>query len=221
MKTTTSFRLVCVALVCFVSPVGYAKVLAVWDFGPSSAFYTEEPSTFALPAKPTMLLTGGDIDANGKNGVDFTDADGVFHAAGQGAAWDDVNKSGSDNDAACTITMNTTGWQLQGLRWDYKSELANSYDLDYRLSETATWIQLLDNQPITADDLFHAVNIDLSPFAMLSNQSFMQILISDLDEGPGNDRYIFDNVELTGVPEPATISMLLLGAAMGLRRRKV
>lgn len=218
MKKTMVF-LFCVVIMCLISPIGFAKVLAVWDFGPSSAFYTTEPASYALLAKPTLVMTGGEIDANGKNGVDFTDADGVFHAAGQGAAWDDVNKSGSDNDAALTITMNTTGWTLQGLRWDYRSEEAVSYDMDYRLSETATWIQLLDNQPITADDAFHAVTIDLSPFAVLSNQPFMQILISDLDEGDGNNRYIFDNLEVTGIPEPASLSLLLVGAAIGLRRR--
>jgi len=220
MKKTMIVRF-CVVALCLVSPIGFAKVLAVWDFGSSSAFYTTEPASYALSAKPTLVMTGGDIDANGKNGVDFTDADGVFHVAGQGAAWDDINKSGSDNDAACTITMNTTGWQLQGLRWDYKSEKATSYDLDYRLSETATWIQLLDNQPITADNLFHMVKIDLSPFAaMLSNQPFVQILISDLDEGPGNDKYTFDNLQFTGIPEPASLSLLLLGAVMRLRRRR-
>lgn len=217
MKKTMMVRF-CVVVLCLLSPAGFARVLAVWDFGPSSAFYTQEPASYALSAKPTLVLTGGDIDANGKNGADFIDADGVFHPAGQGAAWDDIHKSASD--AACTITLNTAGWQLQGLRWDYRSEKATSYDLDYRLSETATWIQLLDNQPITADYLFHAVNIDLSPFAaMVSNQPFVQILISDLDEGPGNDKYIFDNLQFTGVPEPATMSLLLLGAAMGLRRR--
>jgi hypothetical protein len=219
MKKTMIVRF-CVVALCLVSPAGFAKVLAVWDFGPSSAFYTTEPASYALSAKPTLVMTGGDIDTNGKNGVDFTDADSVFHVAGQGAAWDDINKSGSDNDAACTITLNTTGWLLQGLRWDYKSEKATSYDIDYRLSETATWIQLLDNQPITADNLFHAVTIDLSAFAALSNQPFMQILISDLDEGPGNDKYTFDNLQFTGVPEPASLSLLLLGAAMGLRRRR-
>jgi hypothetical protein len=156
MKKTMMFRF-CLVLLCLVSPAGFAKVLAIWDFGPSSAFYTTEPASWALSAKPALVLTGGDIDANGKNGADFIDADGVFHVAGQGAAWDDINKSGSDNDAACTITLNTTGWQVQGLRWDYKSEKATSYDIDYRLSQTATWIQLLDNQPIMADDLFHAV----------------------------------------------------------------
>ncbi len=218
MKKTTMVRF-CAVIMCLVSPVGFATVLAVWDFGPSSAFYTTEPASYALSAKPTLVLTGGDIDANGKNGVDFTDADSVFHVAGQGAAWDDVNKSGADNDAACMITLNTTGWQLQGVRWDYKSEKAPSFDLDYRLSETSTWISIVNNQPITADDLFHAVTIDLSSFAMLSNQPFVQILISDLDEGSGNDKFTFDNLQFTGIPEPASLSLLLLGAAMGLRRR--
>ena len=79
---------------------------------------------------------------------------------------------------------------------------------------------MLDNQPITADDVFHMVKIDLSSFAALSNQPFVQILISDLDEGPGNDKYTFDNVQFTGVPEPASLLLLLWGAAMGLRRRR-
>jgi hypothetical protein len=219
MKKTMMVRF-CVVVLCLISPAGFAKVLAIWDFGPSSAFYTTEPASYALSTKPALVMTGGDIDANGKNGADFIDADGIFHAAGQAAAWDDINKSGSDNDAACTITLNTTGWQVQGLRWDYKSEKAISFDIAYRLSQTATWSQLLDNQPITADDLFHAVTIDLSPFAALSYQPFVQILIDDLVEGPGNDKYTFDNLQFTGVPEPASLSLLLLGTVMGLRRRR-
>ncbi|NLH17225.1 MAG: PEP-CTERM sorting domain-containing protein [Phycisphaerae bacterium] len=219
MKTTAIIISFGAVVLCLISPFSFGNVFAVWDFGPSSAFYTTDPASYALPDKPTFVMTGGDIDVNGKNGVDFTDADGVFHAAGQGAAWDDVNKSGADNDAALTITMNTTGWTLLGLRWDYRSEEAVSFDIDYRLSETATWISLLNNQRITADDAFHAVTIDLSPYVVLSDQPFVQFLISDLDEGDGNNRYIFDNLQFTGVPEPATLSLLLLGTAMGLRRR--
>ena len=219
MKTTAIIISFGAVVLCLISPCSFGKVLSVWDFGPSSAFYTTDPASYALPDKPTFVMTGGDIDANGKNGVDFTDADGIFHAAGQSAAWDDVNKSGTDNDAACTITLNTTGWILQGLRWDYRSEKATSFDLDYRLSETETWISILNNQSITADDAFHVFTIDLSSFAVLSNHPFVQILISDLDEGPGNDKFFLDNLQFTGVPEPATLSLLLLGTAMGLRRR--
>ncbi len=220
MKTMSSVFVVfsLIGLFVFTTP-GSAKVLAIWDFGPSSAFYTTDPAYHHLVTKPTLVLTGGDIDANGKNGVDFTDADGQFHVAGQAAAWDDVNKSGSDNDAACTITLNTTGWQVLGLRWDYKSEKATSYDLDYRLSETSSWIGIVNNQPILADNQFHEVTIDLSLFDGLSNQPFVQILISDLDEGPGNDKFVFDNLQFTGVPEPATIVLILVGATMGLRRK--
>jgi hypothetical protein len=221
MKTisgVSSVIIVIVLLAC--ASTGSAKVMAIWDFGPSSGFFTLEPAYYNLANKPTLLLTGADIDANGKDGVDFTDAGGIFHVAGQGAAWDDVNKSGSDNDAACTITLDTTGWQVSGLRWDYRSEKATSYDLDYRLSVTSTWIQLLDNQPITADWTYHSLDIDLSSFDALSNQSFVQILISDLDEGPGNDKYVFDNLQFTGVPEPATMVLLLVGAAVGLRNRR-
>jgi hypothetical protein len=216
MKKTMMVRF-CVVVLCLVSPVGFAKVLAVWDFGPSSAFYTNEPAYYNLSAKPALVMTGGTIDANGKNGADFIDAGGVFHAAGQAAAWDDIKKS--DSNAACTITLNTTGWQVQGLRWDYKSEKAISFDIAYRLSQTATWTQLLDNQPITADDVFHMVKIDLSSFAALSYQPFVQILIDDLVEGPGNDKFTFDNLQFTGVPEPASLALLMVGTVMGLRRR--
>ena len=217
MKTRSmgAIFVVC-AILSFTQP-SWATVLAIWDFGDSSAFYTESPAYYNTVAAPTLTLAGSGVDTNGKNGVAYTDAAGVAHVAGQAAAWDDINKSGSANDAAAFITLNTTGFSALTIRWDYKSELATSFDFAYRTSADGEWTFVADNQAITPNwtgETWGSVVLDLSGQIALNNQSYVQFRFDDLVEGPGNDKFAFDNFEITGVPEPTTLLLLGLGAIL-------
>lgn len=221
MKTNIFFSLALCAVLALTMPAS-ASVLAVWNFGDSSAFYTESPAYYNTATAPTLSLLGSGLDTNGKNGVAYTDSAGISHIAGQGAAWDDINKSGSDNDAALVITLNTTGFTGLTIRWDYKSELATSFDFAYRTSTGGNWTQVADNQTITpgwASDSWYSVTLDLSAIAALDNQSYVQFRLDDLVEGPGNDKFAIDNIEIASIPEPATLLILGLGG-MALRMRK-
>jgi hypothetical protein len=193
-------------------------VLAIWDFGPDSTHYTQAPAYYNTVAAPTLTLAGSGVDTNGKNGVAYTDAAGIAHIAGQAAAWDDINKSGTVNDAALFITLDTTGFSSLAIRWDYKSEFATSFDFAYRTAADGTWTQIADNQTITPNwsgESWGSVVLTMFDKTALNNQSYVQFRIDDMVEGPGNDRFAFDNIEITGVvPEPTTLLLLGLGAML-------
>jgi hypothetical protein len=204
--------------VIIITSANAAQQMAIWDFGSSSDYYTESPTAENVVGTPTLSLSGGLKDTNGKNGVDYVDIAGVSHIAGQAAGWDDVKVDGPDAD--WIVTINTTGWQDISVRFDYKAwdPTTTSFDLDYRLSETGSWVEILNNQVITADKAFHSFSSILP--GNIDNQSFVQLRFYDLDEN-GNKEFAFDNLEFAGtqIPEPATIALLGLGISAILRKR--
>jgi hypothetical protein len=203
-----------------ITSANAAQQMAIWDFGVSSDYYTEVPTAETMVGTPTLVVWGGEIDPDGKNGVAYVDLLGVSHIDGQAAAWEDVKVSG--DDAEWDVTINTTGWQNIGVRFDYKAwdPTTTTFDLDYRLSDTAEWIAILDNQTITADSAFHAFAYSLADIDAIENQSFVQFRFNDLDEN-GNGKFAFDNLEFSGtqIPEPVTIMLLGLGIPAILRKR--
>lgn len=213
-------RMVVVAIlgVSFNSVMG-AQQMAIWDFGDSSAYYTELPTAENVIGTPTLVLSGGEKDNNGKNGVVYIDVAGVSHIAGQAAAWEDVKVS-EGADADWIVTINTTSWQDISVRFDYKAwdPTTTSFDLDYRLSETDLWIEILNNESITADGAFHSFSYSL--LSDIDNQPTVQLRFYDLDE-TGNDKFAFDNLEFSGtqIPEPTTILLFGLGVSAILRKR--
>jgi hypothetical protein len=124
--------LFCAALlgctILFFTQAAGAAVLAVWDFGDSSAVYTQKPAYYNTVTEPTLVLLGSGVDTNGKDGIAYVDAGGINHVAGQAAAWDDINKSGTENDAALIMTLDTSGFTSLASRWAYKSDFAVSFD---------------------------------------------------------------------------------------------
>lgn len=216
---TLSFVLLGVCAVLSFTQTTHAGVLAIWNFGDSSAYYTENPAYYNTVTAPMFQITGGEIDTNGKNGTPYIDAAGVEHIAGQAAAWDDIKKTGT-GDAAILITLDAAGFSNLAIRWDYNSEKATSFDFSYRLAPDAAWTSLHNNYAITAVwGTWYSVQIDLSGISEFNNASFIQFQIDDLKEGPGNDRFALDNLEITGVPEPTTLVLLGVGAVL-LKRSK-
>jgi hypothetical protein len=208
--------IVCVVIGVFVffSPSSPATVLAIWDFGGSSAYYTENPAYYNTATAPSLEALGGEKDTNGKNGFAFTDAAGIGHIAGQAVAWDDIKVSGTTN-AYLIVTIDTTGFSDLTIHWDCKSELATSFDLAYRISANSGWTQLRDNHAVITpgwdNEVWNSITLDLSSATALNDQSYLQLRIDDLVEGPGNKKFALDNLQLTGIPEPASLLLLGLG----------
>jgi len=105
------------------------------------------------------------------------------------------------------------------IRWDYKSEQAPSFDLDYSVNGGVSWISILNNQSITADWSWYSFSRDLSAISAIENRTSVQFRMNDLDLN-GNLRYVFDNLELTGVPEPCSVALLGIGALVALTRKR-
>jgi hypothetical protein len=199
-----------------------SQQMAIWDFGPNAAGYTTVPTAENVVGTPTLVLSGGTMDPDGKDGFAYTDAAGVLHAVGQSAAWDDVKVSSSP-DAKWIVTLNTTGWQDISVRFDYKGwDNTTSFDLSYQINNSGTWISILNDQPIIADKAFHSFSYSMASVDAIENCSSVQLKVSDLDKN-GNNQFAFDNYELTGtlIPEPATIGLFGFGiTAIIYRRRK-
>ena len=197
-----------------------SQQMAIWDFGPNAAGYTTNPTAENLVATPTLVLSGGTLDPDGKDGVAYTDAAGVSHAAGQSGAWDEIKVSG--DNAKWIVTLNTTGWIDIALRFDYKawSSKTNSFDIDYRLNDTDAWTNILNNTPIVGDSTFHSFAYSLASLDAIENQSVVELRFNDFDHN-GSGKLAFDNFELTGtqVPEPITILMFGFGIPAILRKR--
>lgn len=210
--------LITLVLLLALSGQASAALMAIWDFGPNADGYTEVVTTEHVMDVPTLLIYDGDKDDNGKDGVAYTDAEGTYHFPGQGGAWNDVRVPGPD--AEWLMTINTRGWEDITIRWDYRSEEAPTFDLDYRLNVADDWTKILTNEPITADDTWYSFTLDM-PTAV-EDRFFVQFRMNDLEHDPdyGNGRYVFDNLEVTGVPEPATILLLGLGGLALLRKRR-
>lgn len=224
MRKVIPTLLVLLALLVAGNPAQGA-LMAIWDFGPDAPHYTEVVTAEYVEDVPTLEVLGGLKDDNGKDGLVYTDAAGTHHEAGQAAAWDDVSIAGSD-DAQWVMSINTTGWWNLAIRWDYWSDATGgnqgptSFDFWYRV-DGLIWIRILNDEDMIRDDNWHEFSRDLSGIPAIENHGSVQFRVSDLNENDLDGVFKFDNLEVTGVPEPGTVALLGLGALVLLRKRRM
>ena len=214
---------VLVLLSILSNQVKATALMAIWNFGEDRDHYTLGPIYEYVIGTPGLSASGAEYDADGKNGVSFMVEAGNFHPSGQAVGWDDV--SGADSDAEWIMIINTTGWQDMKIRWDYLSDATGgnqgptSFDLDYRIG-SGDWVEILPNELIIRDDAWHEFSYDLSSLPVIENQSSVSFRVNDLDQGDLNGDYKFDNLQLTGVPEPGSIIFLIFGGLALIRKSK-
>ena len=201
-----------------------ATQLVIWTFGADSGSYTTDPTSGVASGTAVLTLADGDLDANGKDGFAYTDIVGTAHDPGQAAAWNDVKVSGPD--AEVIIEFTSLGYEDLAVRFDYRSEGAEFFDLAYSLNGT-DFTQHLDNQAgfnVNWDDVgspFETVSVDLGGVAALQNATKVYLRFDDFEEEDGDDRFAFDNFEITGnaIPEPQVALLLGMALLLGLGRR--
>jgi hypothetical protein len=187
--------------------------------------------TIALVEENALLA-----DLNGQVGVAFNDADGTAHSAGMAAAWTTgVLNTSTDPTDRWLLSLNTTGYSNLNLRFDYRltSAVVSSEDLQGPTKLTVDWavgggafttIQTFDLMKTNSYNVF---NLDLSGIAAIQNAADVQIRgtwSNDATEGVAggtSPSVRMDNLQLTGIPEPASITLAAAAVALiSLRRRK-
>jgi hypothetical protein len=125
-------------------------------------------------------------------------------------------------------------WDLDGVNGggDYGvAELATGLTVDawhtVELEATQTVVDPLANAAADADGLFRvfldgALVMDWTPFGNNSVNGINSVDIYNFDDGEQHDFTAFDNIVVTGIPEPGTISLIGAGLVglLALRRRK-
>lgn len=194
-----------------------ASTVAYWDFGNDAADYPGNVNVSDIMGVATLDIAGGELDTDGKDGTSYNS-----HPAGQAAAWNDVKVSG-DVDAHWIMTINTLGVTDMAIRWDYKAwdQPADgadyTFDLDYRIGTSGDWINILNNEVISVGD-WDVFSHSLAGIAAIENQAAVQFRMNDLDK-EGNNKFAFDNLEVSSVPEPATLLLLAIGT-LAIRAKK-
>jgi hypothetical protein len=171
--------------------------MAIWTFpavaNASSTDFT--PTTHQLNSTPTVTQYYQVIDDNGKGGVAYTDVLAVNHVASDAIAWDDLKGTGTD--AELWFRMNTTGWTGLNIRFDYRSDSALGFDVDYSTDNGSSWSTIAFQSSLISGYTWQEKMLDLSSITGLNNQSSVIIRFAAFDD-TGNDRIVFDNIEITG-----------------------
>ncbi|MBC7865316.1 MAG: T9SS type A sorting domain-containing protein [Bacteroidia bacterium] len=199
-KDFNLFFLLCTVLCIFYcTTVSSQTQMAIWNFASVANAATNpfNATTDSVSGTPSLQQFFQNIDNNGIAGTAYTDVNGVNHSASNAISWNDIKGSGTD--AELIITVNTAGWDSIFLRFDYKSESANSFDIEYSNDGGSTWTQIINNTSINSDGFnnWDSKTVNLTSFTALEDEPNLQIKIQDLDNS-GDDQFAFDNVELYG-----------------------
>ncbi|MBU0678842.1 MAG: PEP-CTERM sorting domain-containing protein [Verrucomicrobia bacterium] len=204
----------------------YGATLAIWDFGPDAAGYTEVPQKEVVTGTPTLtMFTGTGYDADGTGGTAYVDDDSDAHAAGQAASW----ASGVNDGQNWILTINLTGYEVTSLRFDGRATGTgpSGADLDYNIG--AGWVSLL-SPTFPQDSAFHAYSTSV-PTAV-DDQASVQFRLSNFTGGSGGGTFVFDNLEVIGVeggggpgpggavPEPSTAGLMLVAIGFMVAGRR-
>lgn len=195
------------------------SVIALWDFGPDEAGYSNEVTvnnTIGTPTLTGMEAGTSYVDA-GYKGISFTDADGAFHTDGQALAW---GSGVNDENQEWILELDLTGFSGINIRWDYRSSGTgpSSARLDYRL-DGETWVSI-DTLDLNNDANFHVYEKELASITAIDNHAAVEFRLSGFAGGEGSGTHRIDNLQIAAIPEPAVISLVLLfGSSLLVTRR--
>lgn len=183
--------------------------IALWTFEGAPLFEDGEsikPEFAFIDPVPEIVMYNQHIDDDGKSGIAYTDINGIPHAPSRAISWKDIRGSGPDADLH--LTFDTTGWREIRIRFDYRAESADSFDV--AIAENGNWKQVVKNHTLLPDYRWHQTEIDLGILETINDNGEVTVRLYDFVRH-GNDRLVLDNVEITGVRqngEPHTIRMV-------------
>lgn len=198
-------------------------IIALWTFTNDVEFrdgqgVEADLNRTASPA--TLIMRNQDIDRNGKEGRAFVNDCNILFDGTRSAAWDDVKTGGSDGELILQIS--SIDWQSLSIRFDYKTQDVDSYDLSYRIPNQ-DWVRYRDDLPLRSNDDWQNEEVNMTDVANLDNQVDVQLRISDLDKN-GNGVFQIDNIAIIGqristpVDCPPTVSHITDGIVVDLSR---
>ena len=228
-----------VAIISAVN-VANAKLLALFNFNDMAT--NNDGTTLAtvdhLAGNPTLTLVEDSAllaDLNGQGGSAYTDEEGTLHASGMAAAWTTgiLNTSIDPNDT-WLLELNTTGYRDLMLRFDYR--LTDSvFSGDTLLGPTQLTVEwaaggggynAIQTFVLNRNNAYNAFSLDLSGITALQNATDVKlrgIWSNDGSEtiaGGTAPSVRMDNLEVTGVPEPASVALLVACAVAAIAARR-
>lgn len=205
--------LITLLLVGVVASIAQAGVVVQYDFGPVELLQTQSPTTLGPNVTAGLFTFTGNYSGPHPSPA-FTPHAG-FGRAYYARGWDDASYTdyfGFSVTVAPGFVLNVTDLTFESQR-----------DVDGPTLAAVAWV---NGAPVTIEDGFtpttgwqtHVAD-DNAPLGLVGTVDFRIYGKGGLDH---DDPWIVDTVTLNGdvVPEPAVLSVLGLGALLGLARRK-
>jgi hypothetical protein len=218
-----------------------AKIITLFNFNDMATNNdgTTAASIDNAAGTPTLTLveeSGPLVDLNGQGGASFIDPDGTSHSAGMSAAWTTgiLNTSADPNDT-WLLQLDTTGYVDLQLRFDYRltdavfqgDALRGPSQLTLEWSVGGGGFSTIQTFPLNVNNSYNEFVIDLSAIAAI--ESAADVSLRGTWSNDGSETIVggtapsvrMDNFQVTGVPEPASLVLLIgAGIALGARLRR-
>ncbi|MBT7299396.1 MAG: DUF3616 domain-containing protein, partial [Victivallales bacterium] len=154
---------------------------------------------------PTLTMLHADIEPVDVGGRAYTDVEGRPHGVTLAAGWEDIKKKGGAADAEFIVKIATTGWKDIEVRFDYKSDSADDFELDYSLDDGTQWTAARGPVGLVDGGNWQALPfVDLSSVDAIENLPEVIFRFYDFKD-TGNDMFWFDNLEFIGDRVPPGI----------------
>lgn len=220
-------RIWCAAIAICVSTSGAANatILSLHNFNdmPTLNNGTTDVTKENVVGTPilTLVQNGGALtDTDGVTGTAFIDEDGDLHPNPSptpgAAAW-----ASTTGDSYWELDVNTTGFLDLMLRFDNRSSGAGATSVTIAWAVDNGSFSDVETISLNRNSAFAPYEVDLSSIAAIENHSSVQIRGTWGTDGTGPNTRL-DNLQLTGIPEPASVVLMgIAGGAMLIRRRRM
>lgn len=174
----------------------------------------------------TIDVSNGDYDASDDYLAVGEDTSGVFSVQ-------DNDAQGTDLDSWISPTFNISGFTALEFSFDAYADgdfeaTSDQFNVVFLLDSveqsliTSSVDEAATDDPMSLNGV-NASGTTLNPFtASISGTGSIGQIRIDLGNNAGNELYAFDNISITGVPEPGTAVLLGLGlfSMVAMRRRR-